>query len=159
VWLVHDRGWDRRVIGAGGASTIIVACLLSLGAAMLLKRRASSPTRVAEPHRVLHVQPSADRDLITIAYQHLFRRAAAGGETTTLQALQAAYTLLAAPAVIGVHDRRTARRRAREVSAQAAPPAQHPDRRPARRVPRWLSATARAGSRIGQRALRAAMRV
>lgn len=62
------------------------------------------PSSVPVAYRMLRVHPSADQELITIAYRHLLGQAAAAGDEATLLALECAYARIGTPAARAHHD-------------------------------------------------------
>lgn len=58
------------------------------------------------PYQVLCVHPAADQELITIAYRHLLRTAAAGDDLDALEALERAYGRIGTAAARAAYDER-----------------------------------------------------
>lgn len=109
IVVTRSMGWDRGAIAAGGFTVLALSAFAGLVLATISGRYAPDPiSQETNPYRLLHVLPSADQSLITIAYRHALRVASAREDSATLDALEAAFGRIGTPAARTAYDLRAA---------------------------------------------------
>ena len=105
VGTARAAGWDWGAIAAAAFGILALVTFATIVALTVADRRPpASPPRDENPYHVLHVQPSAEQELIATAYRHRRRTVIAAGDVTELQTLEEAYARIGTPSARAAYD-------------------------------------------------------